>query len=290
MITGINSIKKVGIFTKTGIPAARKLGQKLFHWLAARGITPLPAPELAQALGEKPRGEAAIVQSADLLITLGGDGTFLHTASLAGEKAVPILGVNLGGLGFLTEAAPEELFPLLREIQSGKIEIEERIRLRAEYRRGKKKTVCGSALNDVVIGRGVPARLVVLNVAIDSETLSSYRADGLIVATPTGSTAYSLSAGGPIIHPALRAITLNPISPHTLTQRPVILPDSARIRITLPAPATGAVLSLDGQSRFELRPGDEVLVSKHPIPTLLVRPPGRSYFQILQTKLHWGTR
>jgi len=290
MIIIRNSIKKTGIFTKTGVPAALALGKKLFRWLASRGITPLPARDLALALGEKPRRETAIVRDADLLITLGGDGTFLHAAGLAGKKAVPILGVNLGGLGFLTEAAPEELFPLLKEIQSGKIEIEERIRIQAECRRGAKKILCGSALNDVVIGRGVPGRLVVLNVAINSEILSSYRADGLIVATPTGSTAYSLSAGGPIIHPALRVITLNPISPHTLTQRPVLLPDSARIRITLPASSSGAVLSLDGQSRFDLRPGDEIEVRKHPIPTLLVRPPGRSYFQILQTKLHWGTR
>lgn len=280
--------QKVGIITKSRDSSAIELGKELFRWLTTHGISPLPDRGLAAALGENTPDDQEIARNSDLIITLGGDGTFLHAASLPGDTPVPILGVNLGGLGFLTEVTPDELFPLLREIQNGDMSVEERIRLEAVCRRGDELLVWGSALNDVFIGGGDPDRLTVFDVAINSEYLTNYRADGIIVATPTGSTAYNLSAGGPIVHPSHRAIILTPVCPHTLTQRPVILPDSTRVRITIPSPAENSTLSLDGQTRRPIQNGDEIEIRKHPVPTLLVRPPDRGFFQILHTKLHWG--
>lgn len=283
-------VRTVGIITKSRDAKALTLGKKLFRWLQERGITPLPDQGTADALDEKAWEEREIARNSDLLIALGGDGTFLHAASLPAEHPVPILGVNLGGLGFLTESTPDELFPILEDIQGGNIQVEERIRIEAECHRGKESIFWGSALNDIFLAGGDSDRLTVFNVAINSEFLTNYRADGIIIATPTGSTAYNLSAGGPIVHPSHQAIILTPVCPHTLTQRPVILPDSTRVRITLPSSAERTILSLDGQTRWPIREGDEIEIRKHPVPTLLVCPPDRGFFQILHTKLHWGQR
>jgi NAD+ kinase len=225
---------------------------------------------------------------ADLILVLGGDGTLLKAARLYGGRGTPILGVNLGGLGFLTEIALEEFYSILEKIFQGDFQTETRMMLNAEIiRRGQvlEPTVF---LNDVVINKGALARIIDLETSIDDQFLTTYRADGLIVATPTGSTAYNLAAGGPILHPALKTIIITPICPFTLTNRPIIVQDNAVIDIRLGAKSREVWLTFDGQIGHPLQPGDLVRIQRASGQITLIKSPFKNYFEILRAKLKWG--
>jgi NAD+ kinase len=223
-------------------------------------------------------------------MVLGGDGTLLSVARLLKEREVPILGVNLGSLGFLTEVTTQELFVRLEHVLDGAYSIQERIRLTtAIYRHSGESLQQPVVLNDVVISKGTLARIINLEVVVDDLYLTTYRADGLIVSTPTGSTAYSMAAGGPIVHPNLQALILNPICPYTLSHRPLVLPDTARIRVTLQTRNEDVLVTLDGQVGIPLHYQDVVEIQQASRPMRLIRTTKQDqYFQILRTKLKWG--
>jgi NAD+ kinase len=239
------------------------------------------APVLArEAIGEK----------VDLLIVLGGDCTLLSVARALGSHKVPILAVNLGGLGFLTSVTLDELYPMLEQILSGQHRTGERMMLEAEIMRGGKSAERHTALNDAVANKGALARMLDFDVAVDGDHVGRYRADGLIVATPTGSTAYSLAAGGPIVHPRLDAFVITPICPHMLTNRPLVIPDTARVEIDFSAASGPVYVTLDGQIGIQLLPMDALLIRKSASKVTLVQPPRKTYFEILRSKLRWGER
>ncbi len=225
---------------------------------------------------------------ADLILVLGGDGTLLKAARLYGGQGTPILGVNLGGLGFLTEIALEEFYAILENIFRGDFQTETRMMLRAQIIRRDQVLEPTVFLNDVVINKGALARIIDLETTIDNQFLTIYRGDGLIVATPTGSTAYNLAAGGPILHPALRTIILTPICPFTLTNRPIILQDNSVIDIRLGTKARDVWLTIDGQIGHPLEPEDLIRVQKAAGQITLIKSPLKNYFEILRTKLRWG--
>jgi NAD+ kinase len=226
----------------------------------------------------------------DLIIVLGGDGTLLSAARLIGDNDVPILGVNLGSLGFLTEITLDEMYISLEQILQNKFTTTRRLLLTAHVCREEERLTEYSALNDVVITKSALARVIDLQACINGQYVTTYKADGLIVATPTGSTAYNLAAGGPIIHPDMHALIMTPICPHTLTNRPTVIPGTSEISITLKAENEDVFLTLDGQVGFALRYQDVVWIKKADHMIQLIRPPERNYFEILRTKLKWGER
>ncbi len=230
--------------------------------------------------------------SADLLVVLGGDGTLLHAAHLLEGRAVPILGVNMGGLGFMTEVPQNEMYSTLDLILQGKASLSERMKLRVHLHRagqGATPALDAEVLNDVVIAKSALSRMAELEARCSGTHVATYKADGIIVATPTGSTAYSLGAGGPIMFPTMRGVILAPICPHTLTQRPIVVPDDRNVDILLLNDAE-VFLTLDGQSGVRLDKGDRVQVKPSPSRVLLVRNPSIDFFGILRAKLHWGER
>jgi NAD+ kinase len=226
----------------------------------------------------------------DLLIVLGGDGTLLSAARLAAERKVPILAVNLGGLGFLTTVSQDELYSILEEIFSGKHRVSERVMLESEIVRAGAVIRRQIALNDAVLNKAALARIMDLELRVDGEYVTTYKADGLILSTPTGSTAYSLAAGGPIVYPTVEAFVVTPICPHTLTNRPLVIPDSATIEVDFKAGDDAVFLTLDGQIGIELMRGDHIRVRKAAEKLRLVRPAKKTYYQILRSKLKWGER
>jgi NAD+ kinase len=226
----------------------------------------------------------------DLLIVLGGDGTLLGAARQFSESEVPILAVNLGGLGFMTSVTVEEAFPLLEDVLAGRHRLSPRMMLKAELLRGGEIIERGQALNDAVVTKGALSRLLDLDLSVNGSFLGRYRADGLIVSTPTGSTAYSLAAGGPILYPVLQAFVLTPICPHMLTNRPLVLPDNVRLELDFNALEEQAYLTLDGQVGHELMRGDRIMISKSPYRVMLVRPQEQTYYKVLRSKLRWGQR
>jgi len=226
----------------------------------------------------------------DLLIVLGGDGTLLSAARLAADRKVPILAVNLGGLGFLTTVAQDEIYSILEEIFSEKHRVSERVMLEAEILRDGTVIRRQIALNDAVLNKAALARIMDLELRVDGEYVTTYKADGLILSTPTGSTAYSLAAGGPIVYPTVEAFILTPICPHTLTNRPLVIPDSATVEVEFKAEDDAVFLTLDGQIGIELVRGDRIRMRKAPNKLLLVRPAKKTYYHILRNKLKWGER
>ncbi len=287
-----NPINKIGIIIKQNKPEGLELAKKLLPWLEERNIEPFFEKENVAELGvEKGHQKSDMPDLVDLFIVLGGDGTLLSVARLVGTKGLPILGVNLGSLGFLTEITVDELFPVLEKILGGDFELEERMMLVGTiYRQGEKITEY-SALNDVVLNKGSIARIIDLETTINDEYLTLYRVDGLIFSTPTGSTGYSLAAAGPIVHPSLNAIVITPICPFTLNNRPIIIPDDSIIRVTLKTENVDHLLTLDGQVAFALRAGDTVRIERAKNVTRLVKSPNRNYYEVLRTKLQWsGTR
>jgi NAD+ kinase len=225
-----------------------------------------------------------------MVVVLGGDGTLLSAARLvaASRRNVPILGVNLGSLGFMAEVSLDELYPTLEEALAGKLEITERMMLTASVVRKGRKIAEYTVLNDAVVSKGAFARMVSLEVSVDEDFLTAIRADGLILATPTGSTAYSLSAGGPIIHPAIHCFVLTPICPHTLSNRPIAIPDRSLVTVRLVSESEGVSLTLDGQVVTSLEQNDIVKVQKAKRRIKIFKHPTKDYYEILRTKLKWG--
>ncbi|MBC8019301.1 MAG: NAD(+)/NADH kinase [Verrucomicrobia bacterium] len=285
-------MQNVAIFAKVHDPRCLGVASDLINWLEERGCTPLAEAQLSGQLGyPKALSEDEIRDQAELVVVLGGDGTLISVARLFSGRDVPILGVNLGSLGFLTEITVEELYPRLEKVLEGNPRVSERMMLEVTlHREGQEIEKC-NVLNDMVINKGALARIVDLETKVNRHFLTTYKADGLIVSTPTGSTGYSLSAGGPIIHPLMSCIVITPICPHTLTNRPIVVTDESTISITVASSFDEKVyLTLDGQVGFELREGDSVEIRKALETTALVMSRSRDYFEILRTKLKWGER
>lgn len=279
---------RVGVVARRDSPLARESAREVAEWLARRGHRALLDPAIAAAENgiAEPPGEPVL--DCDLMVVLGGDGTLLSVArNYAGGP--PILGVNLGRLGFLTEVPREELYPALVEILAGRYEVEPRSLLDVELVREGAETRRFRALNDAVIAKGALARIIEMTLSVDGRHVSRYRSDGLVISTPTGSTAYNLSAGGPILHPHLPVAVLTPICPHTLTLRPLVVPDTSLTEILLETRRERVFLTVDGQEGVELADGDRVRVTRAPEPVRLLRTSeSRSIFEGLRTKLHWG--
>jgi NAD+ kinase len=227
---------------------------------------------------------------ADLVVVLGGDGTLIYAARMLGGRGVPILGVNLGSLGFMTEVPVEELFSTLDGVLQGRFQVDSRMKLTCRLLRGGRVLIEDEILNDVVINKGALARIADHETSIDGVPITTYKADGVILATPTGSTAYSLSAGGPIVHPSVDCTVLSPICSHALTQRSIVVPADRTIRVTLRSETADTYLTLDGQTGHGLQGGDCIEVVRSPNRVNLVRNPRVAYFSILRQKLHWGER
>jgi NAD+ kinase len=284
-------MKHIGIVAKRNRPAALALARRLVTWLRRRRRIVLLENEAATALrlsGGVSKQE--MMERADLVVVLGGDGTLLSVARHSGARRVPVLGVNLGGLGFLTDVRPGEAFQALERVLAGHYRLERRSMLETAVVRGGKVLRRFQALNDVVINKGALARILDLETSVDGVALCTYKADGLILSTPTGSTAYSLSAGGAIVEPSVGVLLISPICPHTLTQRPIVLPERAHVRIAVRSPDEDVVLTIDGQEGMQLATEDVVTVrpAKHRVH--LVRSPTHSFFELLRTKLRWGER
>jgi NAD+ kinase len=227
---------------------------------------------------------------ASLIVVLGGDGTLISVARKVGDLPVPILGVNLGSLGFLTEITLDELYPALEQVLNGKFTVSRRMMLDAVVRRGQSEVARFHVLNDIVINKGALARIIDMEASVDGTYLTTYKADGLIIATPTGSTAYNLAAGGPIVDPGLNCLLLSPICPHTLTNRPIIVADESIVRIEVKFQNEEVAITADGQLGMPLQGGDIVEIRKARTGTLLVKSPTKDYFEVLRTKLRWGER
>lgn len=281
--------KSVGIIFKHNFEPARTECQRLKDWFTQRGVT-VYTEEMASRsyLSQCLEEETGIPDTVDWVVVLGGDGTLLGAARKVGRYGVPILGINLGGLGFLTEIPLKRLYKDMEKIIAGEIEIETRLMLEASVLRDNEEKCRFSVLNDVVINKGALARIIDLRVSIDGRFLSTFRADGLIVSSPTGSTGYNLSAGGPILYPNLEALILTPICPFALTQRPIILPYTSVIEIKMGENSEQVTLTFDGQVGFDLMDNDRIIVSKSKKKLKLIKSPDQDYFDILRTKLKWG--
>ncbi len=287
----MRDIKTVGIISKPNAETAARIVPALVEWLRQRGIAVCCDDVTAAYSGTceaLPRDQLA--KQCDLMIVLGGDGTLLAAARALGGRDIPLFPVNLGGLGFLTAITTDEIYPELERAFRGEHRIGRRRMLRCELIRAEEKIARRDALNDVVLNKVSLARMIDLDAYVDAHFVCAYKADGLIICTPTGSTAYSLSAGGPIIFPRVGALCLTPICPHMLTNRPVIVPDTSTINVMNRAADGEAFLTIDGQVGEPLRNADRVVVSRSPAVLQLIRPPRSLYFDVLRQKLKWGER
>jgi NAD+ kinase len=287
-----HSLKTVGMVVRRERPRAVAIAHELAVWLRTHHLTTLAEPEVASQLGAEAVEREQLASRSNLIVVLGGDGTLLSIARLVGERQTPILGINLGGLGFLTEITTEEAQVALARVLDGDYEVDRRITLEATVEShatgvGRVDRESFRALNDVVINKRALGRMLDLNVVARGERFCSYRADGLIIATPTGSTAYALSAGGPIVFPTLDIVVLAPICPHTLSNRPVVLPDSFEIEVRVKSDDNGAMLTVDGQQTARITSTDTLRVRRGKNPVVLVRS-SHSYFEIWRNKLRWG--
>jgi NAD+ kinase len=283
-------MKKIGIISKTGHPEPLKILKELLPWLRKIGCEVYVDYETSSGLDVEGHQRSQIPPLVDFIAVLGGDGTMLSVARLVGERGIPILGINIGGLGFLTAVQKEEIFEVLEKVISGQCPVEGRMMLTACVLRHSECIAEYLVVNDVVVNKGALARIIDLETYIDSDYVATFKADGLIVSTPTGSTAYALSAGGPIVFPTLNCIILAPICPHTLTNRPIVLPDGVSVDIVLKSLTEDVFLTVDGQVGFSLRKNDIVQVRKSAFKAQFFIPCERDYFNILRTKLKWGER
>jgi NAD+ kinase len=289
-----DAITRVGLTAKRGLEAASDLMAELAGWLEARGVRAVFETETAKLAGV-PLGRPTVAREdlpkeCDLLVVLGGDGTLIGMAGRIARAGtdVPILGVNFGSLGFLTEITLPELYPALEAALEGRATIETRTMLAARTSRDDQPFADHIVLNDIVITKGALSRIIEISVIVGDAPVMRVRADGLIVATPTGSTAYNLAAGGPIVHPAVDAMVLTPIAPHTLTNRPVVIPASSEVHMRPIMEGNEVFVTFDGQAGFPLQPGDLVSVRRAPRPLRIIKSAKRTYFDVLREKLKWG--
>jgi len=286
-----SSQKTAAIVSRPDRAEVGQLVPGLLSWLSEHGYTVVVDSETSRFAPHQevvPRSEMGS-RPLDLMVVLGGDGTLLSAARITAAIDVPLLGVNLGSLGFLTEVPPQSLYTMLDAIAQGRAAVEHRSLMHCELRRGDEVRGSYLVFNDAVVNKTVLARLNTYDLYIDKAFVSSYRADGMIVATPTGSTAYSLSAGGPVLMPTVSALVVTPVAPHSLTHRPLVVPDSSEIEILLRSEEEVAYLSLDGQPGLDLRDGDRVLCRRSEHHVNLFRS-GSDFFQVLRSKLKWGER
>ncbi len=278
----------IGLIVKT-VPEAQRTADRLENWLQSRNIafTRINPDDI----GNAPPGSACTPspsRSLACVFVLGGDGTFLSAVRWIGEAPVPILGVKFGEVGFLAEIAAEDLFTAAEAVLDQNFDIQHRMRLAVTVNRNGAERCRESVLNDVVINTATLARLALIPTYINDHYLTTFRADGLIVASPTGSTAYSMAAGGPVVHPQVPGIVITPICPFTLTNRPLVVPDGTRILIKPEERSTNLILTLDGQAGLDIQHGDTILIEKSPHPVHMIRIPDGEYFDVLKAKLSWS--
>jgi NAD+ kinase len=291
-------IRRVGIVAKRGLIGAAEHLTRLEEWLRGRGVDIVYEIDVAAVAGgdalSRARTRDDLPHDVDLVIVLGGDGTLLSMATRIAQagRDIPILGVNFGSLGFLTETRIDELYPTLESVLNGGADFHERAMLAAEGCRGREVFDSRIVLNDVVFTKGALSRMIELSVSVSGGFVTKVRADGLIIASATGSTAYNLAAGGPIVHPSVDALVLTPIAPHTLTNRPVVIAGSESVEVRpLGGGSTDEIyVTYDGQSGYPLQKGDVIRVRKSDRTLRLVKAPARSYFELLREKLKWGER
>ena len=287
----MRTVHTIGIISKPDAPKGGEVVPRLLAWLAEHKLTARYDRVTASYAGlDDGLGLDQVPEHCDMVIVLGGDGTLLIAAKAVGEREIPLLAVNLGSLGFLTALTVQELFPELERALKGHHRIGHRRMINCTLERGGEAIAQFLALNDVVLSKVAESRMVEIDAWVGHHYVCTYRGDGLILSTPTGSTAYSLSAGGPIVFPTVAAFALTPICPHTLTNRPVIVPDSEVVKFSIRAPSNEVFLNIDGQQGMRLHLGDQVLcrAAKHAL--RLIRPPRLLYFDVLREKLHWGQR
>jgi NAD+ kinase len=290
-----SSIKRIGVIVKPHQPDALETLCRLTSWLSEHGITLVGPTEVERETIEHRTGctidvvnESELAGQVDLMLVLGGDGTMIATSRLIGDVRVPVIGVNYGGLGYLAEFPLEELFPALESILAGQYQVQQRLMLTVELWRGEELVTRNRVLNDVVVNKSALARIIEIEAYLNEQFVNLFRADGLIVATPTGSTAYNLSAGGPIIYPSMNAVVITPICPFTLSNRPIVVPDDSMIEVRLVTEKEEVALTLDGQVGVPLQAGDRAVIRKSKTAFNLVQPPNRNYFEVLRNKLKWG--
>lgn len=282
-------MKVIGILTKPKFPNMKATLAELVSWLRERGKDVVLDPRTASVLGKSAaRYRGSIADRADMVVVLGGDGTMLSAARLVEKRSVPILGINMGGLGFLTEVGGEHLYKTLERVFAKDYTIEQRLMLKAVLDRRGRSVVQTAVLNDVVVTKGELSRMIAMTIVINGQFVTSLRGDGLIVSTPTGSTAYSMSAGGPIVNPSVDAVVLTPICPHTLTHRPLLVPGTATLAVTLTSHDKGAMMTCDGQVGVPMLEGDAVTITPSQHRARLIRFPERTYYDVLRRKLKWG--
>jgi len=280
-------VKKVGIVVKANAEATKK-ADELENWLRSKDISVIRKENLPPRRRIADRDKSCAPSDLLYIFVLGGDGTFLSAVRWIGDQNIPIIGVKFGEVGFLAETVEEELFSAAEAVLNNKFNTELRMRLLVKVIREGKELACENVLNDIVINKGALARLAHIETYINDHYLTTYSADGLIVATPTGSTAYSLAAGGPIIHPAVAGILMTPICPFTLTNRPLIVPDSANIKIKLGKKSSDIMLTFDGQAGIEINEEHTIIIRKGLYPVKMITLPGQHYFDVLKAKLRWS--
>jgi NAD+ kinase len=284
------TFKTIGIISRPRRSNLAEVVPPLLSWLEEHGVRAVLDPETAGSLRDDGLGKTRhqVAEQADLLLVLGGDGTLLAAAREAALRGVPILPVNMGSLGFLTSFTVDELYPALEATLAGESTINERVLLLVERVNRGETLTRQRVLNDCVVHKGTLARMIELELYVDNGFVCRYRADGLIVATPTGSTAYSMSAGGPIVHPMVESILITPICPHTLSDRPVVIHDTSMIELRVAESSESAFLTLDGQTGVPMQVGDRVRITRAEERLKLIQPPNKTYFEILRSKLKWG--
>jgi NAD+ kinase len=283
--------KSVAIFSKPGKPELGRAVPALIQWLQQRGYGVIADPETATYAKTEATARSEVAdKKPEFVIVLGGDGTLLAAARAVGEAGIPLLAVNLGSLGFLSEVKMDELYHAVELVEKNQSVRDTRATLRCEVVRRGESVNTFTALNDIVITKATIARMTEVDVVINGQFVANYKADGVIVSTPTGSTAYSLAAGGPILEPAVDAFVVTPISPHALTNRALVVRDNAKIKLIVRGTPDEAFLTVDGQSGMEVIEGDEVVCSKSAHHVHLLRLPGRTFFDVLRMKLKWGER
>jgi NAD+ kinase len=281
-------MQTVALIPRRSKPEALVFAATVADWLLARGKT-VVCEATTPVTGADGLSSEELAERADLVVVLGGDGTLLHTARLFQRREVPILGINLGSLGFMTDVPRERTFEALEHTLAGRYTLERRTKLTVEVVRGGQAIFEGEVLNDAVIGKNALARIADIEATVEGAWLTTFKADGVIISTPTGSSAYALAAGGPLMHPGVGAVLLTPICPHTLTQRPIVLPEGLTLEFALLSESEMFV-TLDGQTGRALERGDRVIVRRAPTSTVLVRSDHASYFAVLRNKLRWGER